>query len=186
MVPMIQLWLPILLSTVAVFLVSSLIHMVFKWHNADYRALPNEAEVAAAIRKGAPAPGMYVLPHCLEHKDMEKPEVAAKFAEGPVGMLYLKAPGMPKMGPALLGWLLFNGVLAFFLAYVAAHTLGVGTRYLQVFRVVGTVGFLAYAGSAVQGSIWMGKPWITTFKEMLDGLIYACVMAGFFGWLWPR
>jgi hypothetical protein len=37
-----SLWLPILLAAVGVFVVSSLIHMLFKWHNRDYRKLPNE------------------------------------------------------------------------------------------------------------------------------------------------
>jgi len=52
-----QLWIPILLSAVCVFIASSLIHMVLKWHASDYSALPNEDEVRAAIRKGTPAPG---------------------------------------------------------------------------------------------------------------------------------
>ena len=43
-----SLWLPILLSAVAVFVASSLIHMLFKWHNRDYRKLPNEDAVRAA------------------------------------------------------------------------------------------------------------------------------------------
>ena len=57
-----QLWIPIILSAVCVFLASSLIHMVVKWHASDYRALSNEDEVRAAIRKGSPSPGQYVLP----------------------------------------------------------------------------------------------------------------------------
>jgi hypothetical protein len=32
----------------------------------------------------------------------------------------------------------------------------------------------------------MGKPWVVTAKEMFDGLLYALVTAGAFGWLWPR
>ena len=37
-----HLWLPILATAVMIFIASSLIHMVFKWHNADYRKLANE------------------------------------------------------------------------------------------------------------------------------------------------
>ena len=51
-----QLWLPIVLSAVGVFVASSLIHMLFKWHNRDYRKLPNEDAVRAAINAGQPAP----------------------------------------------------------------------------------------------------------------------------------
>lgn len=186
MISLFSLWLPICLSAVLVFLASSLIHMVFKWHNSDYRALPNEDEVREALRKGTPAPGQYVLPYCPDMKEMNAPAMQKKFEEGPVAMLYLKAPGQPKMGPALGGWFLFNLVIAFVVAYVTSRTLPVQAHYLQVFRVAGTVAFLAYAGNAAQASIWMGKPWRSAAKEILDGLIYGLVTAGTFGWLWPR
>ena len=35
-------------------------------------------------------------------------------------------------------------------------------------------------------SIWYSRQWSTTFKLMFDGLIYSLVMAGVFGWLWPK
>ena len=90
------------------------------------------------------------------------------------------------MGGTLVGWFLFTLVVSFFVAYLAAHTLAPGTHYLQVFRVVGTVALLAYAAGSAPNSIWMGKPWSSTFKDMLDGLIYALLTAGTFGWLWPK
>ena len=65
-----ELWLPIVLTAVFIFIASSLIHMVFKWHNSDYKKLSNEDEVAAAIRAGNHAPGQYVLPHCMDMKEM--------------------------------------------------------------------------------------------------------------------
>ena len=45
MLTLASLWLPIVLAAVAVFVVSSLIHMVFRWHASDYRKLSNEDEV---------------------------------------------------------------------------------------------------------------------------------------------
>ena len=57
MVSLGALWLPMLLSAVFVFIVSAIIHMVLKYHNSDYRQLPNEDAVRAAIRSGKPAPG---------------------------------------------------------------------------------------------------------------------------------
>lgn len=186
MVSLTQLWLPILLSAVLVFAASSLIHMVLKWHNSDYQALPNEEEVRAAIRKGTPAPGQYVLPHCADMKDMEKPELQQKYKDGPVGFLMLSPSGAPNMGKALGMWFLYSIAVAFMAAYVAGHTMASGTHYLQVFRVVGAVTFLTYAGGSVQMGIWMGKPWGSVVKDLADGLIYGLVSAGAFGWLWPR
>lgn len=186
MVPLAHLWAPILLSAVIVFLASSVIHMVLKWHQADYRRLPDEEAVRAALLKAPPTPGQYVLPYCGDMKDMGTPDMQKKYADGPVGLLFLKEPGAPAMGPALFGWFAFNLVISFFVAYLAGHTLPSGVHYLQVFRVVGAAGFMAYAFGAVPPSIWMGKPWGVTAKEILDGLIYALLMAGTFGWLWPR
>jgi len=179
-----SLWLPILLSAVFVFLASSLIHMAFKWHNADYRPLPNEDEVRAAL--GNPTPGQYVIPHVLEHRDLQQEEVRRKFTEGPVGFLYIKASGLPAMGSSLAQWFAFNLVISFCVAYLTSRTTAAGTHYLQVFRVAGTTAFLAHAAGTIPNSIFMGKPWRVTLKEILDGLIYALLTAGTFGWLWPR
>jgi len=186
MICLTTLWLPILLSSILVFVASSLIHMVLKWHNPDYRGLPNEEEVRAALLKASPAPGQYVIPYCMNHKDLQKEEFQKKFSEGPVGLLYLKASGLPRMGSALGLWFVFNLVVSFCVAYLTSRTTPAGTHYLQVFRVAGTVAFLAYAAGTVPNSIFMGKPWRVTLKEILDGLIYALLIAGTFGWLWPR
>lgn len=180
------LWMPILLSAVLVFLASFLVHMVLKYHNSDYSQLPNEDAVRAAIRAGNPKPAQYVMPYCADMKQMDSPEMRQKFVEGPVGVLNIKPSGAYGMGRSLGQWFVFTLVVSFFVAYVAAHTIPTGTVYLEVFRVVGTVGFLAYAMGQIPASIWMGKPWSVAFKELLDGLLYGLVTAGTFGWLWPR
>ena len=43
-----SLWLPVVVTAVLIFVASSLIHMVFKWHNSDYRKIANEGQVRAA------------------------------------------------------------------------------------------------------------------------------------------
>lgn len=186
MVSLGSLWLPILLSAVLVFVVSSIIHMVLKYHNKDYTRLPNEDAVRAAIRAGNPTPAQYVIPYCADMKDMEKPEMKQKYIEGPLGVLNLMRPGLPNMGRSLTQWFIFILFVSFFIAYIAAHTIPMGTAYLEVFRVVGAVGFLAYSAARIPESIWMGQPWKVTLKGVLDGLVYGLVTAGTFGWLWPR
>ncbi|MFN7957894.1 MAG: hypothetical protein U0P46_06200 [Holophagaceae bacterium] len=181
-----QLWLPILLSAVCVFIASSLVHMVLKWHASDYKTLANEDEVRAAIRKETPAPGQYVMPHCADMKDMGKPEMQAKYQEGPVAMLVVMPNGSPAMGAALGKWFVYTVLVAFMAAYLAGRTLAPGTHYLQVFRVVGAVSFLAYGFGSIQMGIWMGKPWSSVAKDLADALIYGLLSAGVFGWLWPR
>ena len=186
MVSLGSLWLPILLSAVLVFIVSAIVHMVLKYHNKDYTRLPNEDAVRAAIRSGNPLPAQYIIPYCAEMKQMENPEMKQKYTDGPVAVINLMRPGVPRMGKYLIQWFLFSLVVSFFIAYIAAHSIPSGARYLEVFRIVGAVGFLTYAAGQVPAAIWMGKPWKVAWKEVFDGLLYGLVTAGAFGWLWPR
>jgi hypothetical protein len=180
------LWLPIVLSAILVFVLSAIIHMVLKYHNSDYHRLPNEDAVRAAIRSGNPEPRQYVFPHAGDMKEMETPEMKQKYVEGPLGVLYLRQPGPFTMTPALTQWFLFCLIVSVFVGYVAAHAIPPTAEYLEVFRIVGAVGFLASGAGQVPASIWMGKPWVITAKEAFDGLLYGLVTAGTFGWLWPR
>jgi hypothetical protein len=72
-----------------------------------------------------------------------------------------------------------------FVAYLTGRTLAPGTAYLSVFRIAGTVAFLGYVGAEAVNSIWRGQPLTTTLKNYFDGLVYALLTAGVFGWLWP-
>jgi hypothetical protein len=77
-------------------------------------------------------------------------------------------------------------VISVFAAYLAGRTLGAGTGFLEVFRVVGTAAFLGYGAAHAQESIWAGRSWVVTFKHIFDSVIYAILTAATFGWLWPR
>lgn len=181
-----QLWLPTLVAAVSVFVASSLIHMVFKWHNSDYRKLANEDDVLAAIRTGAPAPGQYVLPHCADMKDLQNESMQKKFREGPVGFLTLKRPGPPAMGGALAKWFVLNLVVATVAALVAAHVWGLrADANRAACHMVALITFLTYGGGSIQAGIWMGKPWTSVAKDLLDSVIYAVVSGAAFCWLWP-
>jgi hypothetical protein len=186
MVSLGALWLPVLLSAVLVFIVSALVHMVLKYHNSDYTRIPNEEAIRSAIRAASPPPAQYIIPYCPEMNEMQTPEMKQKFTEGPVAMLNVMRPGVPSMGRPLTQWFIFSLVLSFFIAYIASHAIPAGAPYLQVFRIVGAIGFLAYGAATAPPSIWMGKPWKITWKEMFDALLYGLVTAGTFGWLWPR
>jgi hypothetical protein len=181
-----QLWAPILLSALLVFLGSSLVHMVLKWHNSEYKKLPGEDEIRAAIRKSAPPPGQYVIPHCVDPAEQRKEENKQKFVEGPVGMMIVMPNGPPQMGGPLAKWFAFNIVVAFFVAYVSSHALPIGTEYLRVFQIAGTVAFMAYGLGEVPSAIWFGKPWTATLKHLGDALLYGALTGGSFGWLWPH
>jgi hypothetical protein len=184
MVSLGSLWLPILLSAVFVFIASSIVHMVLKYHKNDYKPLPNENAARGAMRGSTPA--QYIIPYCSEMNQMKTPEMQQKYTEGPVAVINVMPSGVPSMGKSLTQWFIFSLIVSLFLAYVATHSIPAGAPYLQVFRIVGAAGFLAYGASQVQQSIWWGKPWRNTWKDVFDGLVYGLVTAGVFGWLWPR
>jgi hypothetical protein len=185
MVPLASLWLPILLSAVIVFVASSLMHMVLKYHQSDYRQLPDEDKVMAGLRAANLKRGLYVFPFCT-HKDMKSPALMEKYKQGPVGFLTIVPSSPPAMPKFLIQWFLYCVLVGFFVAYLAAHTLSAGTHYLAVFRVVGTAAFLSYGLGNISNAIWKGQTCSATIKEVVDGLVYGLLTAGTFGWLWPR
>lgn len=178
--------LPAILATVLVFVASSLIHMVIQWHKPDYGKLSNEDEVRAVLRKGSVRPGQYITPHCKDSKDAASPELAAKFVEGPNFVMWVKPNGAVQLGPFLGKWVIYTLIVSLVAGYVGRSVLPVGASYLQVFQVIGASAWLAYSWQGPSDSIWKGKPWIATCRDMVDGLVYASLTAGAFGWLWPK
>lgn len=185
MVSLAALWLPIVLAAVIVFVASSIMHMVLPYHRSDYRKLPDEEKVTASLRAAGLTRGLYVFPFCTP-KEMKSPESVAKYKQGPVGMMTIFPLGPPVMPKFLGQWFGYCLIISFFVAYLAAHTIPPGLRYLAVFRVVGTAAFLAYGLGNLVNGIWRGQPWGVVIKEVIDGLIYSLLTAGTFGWLWPR
>ncbi len=98
MISLVSLWLPILLSAVAAFIASAVIHMVLKYHNSDYSKMPGEDNVLAAIGAENVAPGHYTMPHCLDPKELANEDVKAKFVKGPVAFVTVLPSGVPAMG----------------------------------------------------------------------------------------
>lgn len=185
MVTLSALWLPILLSAVAAFFLSFVLHQVLPLHRKDYVGLPDEDGLRAALGSRTP-PGDYVFPYAAGPAAMKDPEFQKKWAAGPSGALTVFSPGPFNMGKTLLAWFVYLVVIFVFVAYLAGRTLAPGADYLEVFRVVGTVAFLALAGADPVMSIWFRRKWSTTFKYVfVDGLLYALFAGGFFGWLWP-
>ena len=185
MVSLTALWLPILLSAVVVFLASSVLHMVLKYHYKDYQRLPEEGAIRALLRDKGVRPGNYAFPCPDDPGQWNSPEIIEKFKEGPVGFMNIKPSGAPAMGKYLTQWFLFCIVIGIFCAYVASRTLGPGTEYLMVFRITGTVAFVAYSVSSVSETIWKAQSWGTTVRFIIDGLVYSLLTGGVFGWLWP-
>ncbi|HEX8693720.1 MAG TPA: hypothetical protein VF746_14955 [Longimicrobium sp.] len=179
------LWLPILLSAVLVFVASAIIHMAPLWHRNDYPGVPDQDRVMDALRPFAIPPGDYMVPRATSGAEMKSPEFAEKMRQGPVVIMTVVPNGPWSMGRNLALWFLYCLVVSIFAAYVASRALPPGAEYLDVFRFAGTTAFIGYALALWQVSIWYRRAWSFTVKETFDGLIYALLAAGVFGWLWP-
>src|SRR6201986_360736 len=177
------LWLPILLSAVIVFVASSILHMVLKYHQSDCFQLPNDPQTLAALRSADLKPGYYHFPYTT-HQDMKSAAVQEKFKLGPVGFLTVLPSGLPAMGNYLGSWFGYCLVLGFFNAYISLHSVPQGANYLFVFRDAGSIAFMAYGIGPLANSIWKGQPWSMTIKEVFDGLIYGSLWGVTFGGLW--
>jgi hypothetical protein len=185
MISLFALWMPILLSAVAVFVVSSIIHMVLKYHNSDYSKVPDEDDFLEAVGRFNLAPGDYFVPRAETMKEMGSPEYIEKCNKGPVAFFTVMKPGPPSMGPQLLQWFVYSIVVGVFVAYITRLTLPAGAEYMTVSRVAGAVAFCCYGLALAQGSIWYKRQWVSTLKSLFDALLYGLFTGGIFGWLWP-
>lgn len=185
MISLTALWLPVLLSAVLVFILSSVIHMVFSYHDSDFKGLKNEKEVMDALRPLDLPEGEYVFPHAKDNKERQSDEFREKLNKGPVAFINVFPNGQMGMGTSLTLWFLFSVLVSLFSGYIAGAALTTDSTYLEVFRFVGTSAFMGYSFALLQSSIWYRRPWVTTLKSVFDGLIYALITAGTFGWLWP-
>lgn len=182
MADLLAMWLPIVLSAVGVFVVSSVIHMALPWHRGDVGKMAGEEPVLQAMRDHGVNPGQYMFPCPESMSDASTPEMTTKYEQGPVGFMTVLPNGVPNIGKSLLQWFVYSLLVSVFTAYVLTFALAEGAAYLDAFRLAGTVAFLGYALGSMQDSIWKGVRWSVTAKFMVDGLLYALTTAGVFAW----
>lgn len=186
MTGIVSLWLPILISAVLVFVASSIIHMASPWHKNDYPRLPDEDAFRSALRPLDLPAGDYMIPRPLSRAEMQSPEFAAKLEQGPNVIMTVLPRGMMSMTRSLVMWFLYLIAVATLSAYVVGRSTPPAAEYMHVFQLISTVAFIGFGVALWQMSIWYRRAWNITVKATIDGLIYAFLMAGVFGWLWPR
>jgi hypothetical protein len=184
MVSLTELWLPILLSAVLVFIASSVIHMVLPWHSRDWKKVPAEDALLDALRPFDLEAGDYMAPLPSSMAEANTPEFKEKANRGPSIAMTVLRPGS-SIPRNLVKWLVYSIVIAAFAGYVAGTVLGAGAPYLTVFRVTSTVAFVGYALALWQGWIWYSRSLGYTVRSTIDGLVYGLLTGGTFGWLWP-
>src|SRR5882724_47976 len=92
-----HLWLPILLSALAVWFWSLLSCLILPRYKSDWKNLPNEQAFGASARPLNIPPCVYAFPHCADNKQFNDPAFQEKWTAGPVDLLHLWHPN-PSMG----------------------------------------------------------------------------------------
>jgi hypothetical protein len=180
-----QLWIPILLSAIAVFIASSLIHMVSPWHKGDYPRLRNEVEVMDAMRPLALEPGDYFFPRPDNAAHMRSSEFIARMAAGPNVLMTVFPNGSPAMGRTFVEWFVYLVVVSALAAHVVSRAVPAHGDRAHVFHQVALVSFAAYGLALWQLTIWYRRSRAITIKSTIDAVIYAAITAGIFAWWWP-
>lgn len=180
-----ELWLAILLAGFLCWVASALVHMIIKYHNADYKPLSNESEVSSALGASSPEPALYTMPYCVDMKEMGEESMQKKFAAGPVAMITVMPNGMPPMGKLLTQQILFFIFGSLLIGYLASISNVASSDFNTVFRHVFVASFLTYGWAQIPYSIWLGQPWSNCARYLIDAVIYAVISASVFAWLWP-
>lgn len=116
---------------------------------------------------------------------MQGEVMKSKFLEGPIAFMTVRKNGPPAMGVTMTLWFLYNVVVAAIAGIVACQMYGLGGDSHHPGHLAGMLSLMAYAAGSVPLGIWMGKPWSSVAKDVLDGYIYAMISALTFMWLWP-
>lgn len=189
---LVQLWLPIVASAVAVWIVSAIIWMALPTHKKDFDKLPDEQAFMAAVKALNIPPGNYGYPFFGDRSNCNTPEAKRAMEEGPIGILNNWKPGM-KMGKSMVLTFLVYLVVSFLIAYMAWHALhrgpvlpGSRPAFGDVMQLTGTAGVLAYAFAFLPNGIWFQAKCRALVFCVIDGVVYGLVTGAIFAWLWPH
>jgi hypothetical protein len=187
MSPFVALWLPTIVSAVAVFVLSSILHMALPfWHRGDYRALPNEPAVLDALRPLDIPPGEYFAPRPASGEDMRSAAFIEKMKQGPVVMLNVSQAGVPSMGRPLLLWFVYVLIVAALAGHIAYAPYHDNFDEHGIFHTVALASFLGYCVALWQGVIWYRRSAIVALKSTIDGALYALATGWIFCYFWPK
>src|SRR5437879_6006284 len=81
----------------------------------------------------------------------------------------------------VLGFL-YLVVVSVLAADLAADALPRTAGVEDVCWFAGTIAFMGYSLALVQNSIWGRRSWWTTFKSLIDGVIYSTITGQVLGW----
>jgi len=183
-VQILDLWLPIVVATVACFVASSLMWMVLPHHKADIKPLPDEKAYTDAVGSMGLEPGVYMYPNCQSGESMNSESMKQRWEAGPWGMLTI-FPGKPNFPRNLMVNLFECLVVTAITAYLASMAMNVGANTTDVARFTFTSAFLGFVVGGWSGAAFMGTPLRFVLTSAFDTIVYAVLTAAAFAFLWP-
>ena len=178
---LISLWLPILLSSIGLFIASFIAWTLLPHHKGDFSQIPDEDAFLETLRAMNITQGQYMFPYCGTPEIRNSEEFKQKEQQGPNGLINV-FPGACNMGMNMLCTYIFFLCVSFCLAYLATLGLQPGDDFMKVFRFVGTAGILAFCAGGIQGAIWFQRK---IAMDLLDGIVYGLITGAIFAALWP-
>lgn len=182
---LIPLWLPILLSAVAVWIIAAIVWMALPHHKRDFIALADEDGFMEHVRRTGIKPGNYVFPDFRGRAAMESEKVKKALEEGPVGHLSLW-PTPLTMGGKMVATFVVYLVVSTLIAYLTRAALPGPASFARVFQIAGTAGVLAYGFSHIPTAVWFGSYRRTIVANLIDGIVFGLVTGAIFAWRWPH
>ncbi|NND95818.1 MAG: hypothetical protein HKN47_00645 [Pirellulaceae bacterium] len=181
---MLLLWLPILLSTIALFFFSFLSWMVLGLHEKDWQKIENEDELIDCVGKLNIPNGNYMFPGAANNKAMQEEAFQAKYKAGPRGVMTVLPEA--NMGKNLGLTILFFFVCCCTFAYLADFALkpgaDPGADFITVFRFVATVALFTFGASIIQHAIWFR---VRVVGHVIESIAYSLIAGAIFAALWP-
>lgn len=186
MTPFLDLWLPILLSAVFVFIASAIAWMAIpQWHQPDVKVLPDEKAFVDDLKKHALAPGRYMWPNCGSTEEWKSDEFKARIQSGPWGTIVIPraAPVFPRN--LLVTFALFLGVSTI-VGFLASRAFDGSEAYFEIFTFCGLASALTYCSMGLPNAVFMMDPLRGMLTCFVDGVVFALLTAGTFAGLWPE
>jgi Flp pilus assembly protein TadB len=187
--PWIVLWVPVVVSTAAMFMLSFVFWAALNVHAGDHDHIPNskENELRDALARLGIGPGSYMFPKAMNHAEASSNEFQGQFFVKPSGtmMIFRK----PNMALNMLATAMLFLVICLGVAYVAHLTLAkapAAASFWQVFRVVFTILFLGCSIHPLINQVWFQSKGRTKVLTVIEGACYAAAAGLVFAWLWPR
>lgn len=178
-----HLWLPMVLSALAVWFWSFLSWAILPLHKKDWRVLPSEGAFATALKPLNIAPGVYGFPHCADNKQRRDPAFEAKWKAGPVGLLYMWNPS-PSMGANMIASFALYIVMSFLIAY-AGYAAIPHASHAKAMQVIGAIAVLAYSFAFLPNMIWFQGEKRAMATAVFDGLVQGLATGAIFAAMWP-